>query len=101
VRVASIFVFVLLAAAGALLWTRTRSLATAMVAAGFAIALIDRLLALVQYLELSALMHAHAGDTLYIVRHYAFLQYAGVAGLGLAAVGLVWHSRHIPRRWHH
>jgi hypothetical protein len=98
VRIASICVFVLLAAAGAVLWTRNRSLATAMVATGFAVALIDRLVALVQYFELSALLRAHAGDTLYIVRHYAFLQYAGVAGLGLAAVGLVWHSRRIPRR---
>ena len=81
-----------------MLWRRTRSPATAIVALGFAIALIGRLVALVQHLEISAVMRAHAGDTFFIVHRYAFLRYAGLLGLGLAAVGLLWHSAQISRR---
>lgn len=94
----STVVFVILAAVGTVLWTRTRSLATGIVALGFAIALIDRLVALVQRLEISALMRAHAGDTFFIVHRSAFLQYTGLLGLSLAAVGLLWHSAQISRR---
>ena len=90
--------FAILAAAGAGLLRRTRSPATAIVAIGFAMALTERLVALVQHLEISALMRAHAADTLYIVHHHALLQYTGLLGLGLAAVGLLWHSARISRR---
>lgn len=84
--------------AGAVLWKRSHSLAAAMVAIGFALVLLEQVIALVQYFELSRLMYGHTADTLFIVHHHPFLRYVAVLGLWIAAVGLVRHSLTVPRR---
>jgi hypothetical protein len=90
--------YAVLTAAGAVLWKRTRSHATILVTIGFAMVLLDQVSALVEYLELSALLRGHPADTLFIVHHHAFLQYGRFLGLWLAAGGLIWHSVRISRR---
>jgi hypothetical protein len=86
--------------AGALLWKRTRSLATALVAIGFALVLVDQIISLVEYIELTALVSGHSTDTLFIVQHHAVEQYVALVGLLVAAAGLLWHSVTSPNnRW--
>ena len=86
--------------AGALLWKRTRSLATALVAIGFALVLVDQIISLVEYIELNALVSGHYTDTLFIVQHHAVEQYVALVGLLVAAAGLLWHSVASPNnRW--
>jgi hypothetical protein len=82
----------ILAVGGVLLWNRTRSFATAMVAIGFALVLIGRLTALVEQLEISVLLRSQPVDTLYLVSHHAFREYGSLFGLLLAGLGLLWHG---------
>jgi len=63
-----------------------------MVASGFAMALIDRAIAAVQHLQVSARLSGHPNDTLFIIYHHDFAPYLGLLGLWLAAVGLMWYS---------
>ncbi|HEV2271017.1 MAG TPA: hypothetical protein VGR92_16310 [Steroidobacteraceae bacterium] len=81
-----------LTVAGALLWRRRGSAAGAVIAIGFALALLDQVSRLVEYLELRALLRGHAADTLFIIHHHALLQCAALLGLWVAAAGLVWHA---------
>ena len=90
--------YAVITAASALLWKRTHAPAAVMVAIGFALVLVDQAVALVEYIELSALMRGHAADTLFIVHRPLILHYVGVLGLWIAAVGLVWHTAGISRR---
>jgi hypothetical protein len=84
--------YAVLTVAGTVLWKRTRSLRTALVAIGFALVLPDQVSALVEYFEFNALLHGHPGDTFFLIRHHAFLHYVSILGLWVAAVGLVWHA---------
>jgi len=90
--------YAVITGAGAVLWKRTHSLAAAMVALGFALVLLDQIVALVEYLELRSLLRGHAADTLFIVHHHLFLHYVADLGLWIAAVGLAWHSARVPGR---
>ena len=67
----------LFALAGALLWTRRRTLATLLIALGFAAALVGE----------AAGILAHHHHVFPILTHYATL-----VGLWLAAVGMIWHA---------
>lgn len=89
---ASSAAYTALAIAGAVLWRRRGSIAGAAIAIGFALVLLEQVIQLVEYLEISALLRGHRADTLYIVHHHAFLRYAALLGLWLAAAGLVWHA---------
>ena len=96
--VLSALAYAVLAAAGVVQWKRARSVATAMVAIGFAMVLLDQLVELVQYLQISALLRGHPADTLFVVHHHAFIQYISLLGLWFAAVGLMWRSLRFPGR---
>jgi len=78
--------------AGILLLKRVRSFATAMVAVGFAIILLDQLILLASYLRMMDALRNHSGDTLFIVYHRANSLRVVLVGLWIAAVGLVWHA---------
>lgn len=84
--------YAILVASGVLLWRQARSLATAMVAIGFAIILLDQLVLLVSYLRLSARVLGHPGDTLFIIYHRANSLRVASFGVWVAAVGLLWHA---------
>jgi hypothetical protein len=84
--------YAVLTVAGAVLWKRTRSLQTALVAIGFALVLPDQVSALVEYFEFVALLHGRSSDTFFLIQHHAFLHYVSILGLWVAAVGLVWHA---------
>jgi hypothetical protein len=88
--------YALFTIAGALLWRRTRSAATALVALGFALVLLDQVISVVKYLEVTALLRGDSTDTLFIVQHHAVEQYIALVGLLVAAAGLVWHSVAYP-----
>jgi hypothetical protein len=89
-----------LSAAGVLLWRRWRSVATALIALGFAAAflgLASSLFATYQthavLMDLTSVPQAQQ-DTFYVVAHYRFpLATLGVLGMWAAAVGTVWHVR--------
>lgn len=78
--------------AGAVLWKRTRSLQTALVAIGFALVLPGQVSGLIAYFEFVALLRGHSGDTFYLIEHHVFLHYVSILGLWIAAVGMVWHA---------
>ena len=84
--------YAVLTVAGAVLWKRTRSLQSALVAIGFALVLLDQVSALVEYFEFIALMHDRPSDTFFLIYHHAFLHYVSLFGLWAAAVGLMWHA---------
>jgi hypothetical protein len=89
-----------LAVAGAVLWRRTRSLRTVMVAIGFALVLPDQVSKLVEYFEFTALLQGRSGDTFFLIHHHAVLHYVSILGLCVAAVGLLWHALASPNnRW--
>ena len=96
--VLSALAYAVLAAAGVVQWKRARSVATAMVAIGFAMVLLDQLVELIRYLQIGALLRGHPSDTLYVVYHRAFIQYISLLGLWFAAVGLMWRSLRFPGR---
>jgi hypothetical protein len=88
----STIAYTALAVAGAVLWNRSRSLRTALVAVGFGLILPDQVSALIEYFQFNALLRGHAGDTFFLIHHHAFLRYVSILGLWVAAVGLVWHA---------
>jgi hypothetical protein len=84
--------YAVLTIAGLLLWKRSRSFSTVIVALGFAIILFDQLILLVSYVRMTAALRGHWGDTLFIIYHRANSLRIVLVGLWLAAVGLVWHA---------
>src|SRR5579872_3567866 len=84
--------FALLTLAGAVLWRRTRTLATALIAIGFALVLAEQVSTLVGYLEFGAILNGHSGDTLFVIQHHGLLRYVSILGLCAAALGLMWHA---------
>jgi hypothetical protein len=69
--------YVLFAIAGAFLWTLRRTLATLLIALGFAATLVGQVAGILA-------QHHHVFP---ILTHYATL-----VGLWLAAVGMIWHA---------
>ena len=90
-----------LTAAGVLLWRRWRSVATAMIALGFAatfLSVASGLFATYKtHAVLSELTPAPRAqqDTFFIVAHHHGFPLLGVLGMWAAAVGTLWHvTRH-------
>jgi hypothetical protein len=79
-------------AAGVLLWRRSHSVATILVAAGFAAALLGQIAELLVSLKVAAVMHTHRDGTFYLVGHHAVPHHVALAGVCTAAVGLLWHA---------
>jgi hypothetical protein len=88
----TVVAYAVLTLAGVLLWRRARSFATAMVAIGFAIVLLDQVILLVSYSRMIASVRSHSGDTLYVIYHRANSLHVVLVGLSVAAVGLLWHA---------
>jgi hypothetical protein len=88
----SMVAYAVLTVAGAVLWRRTRSLPTALVAMGFALILPEQVSTLIEYFEFIALMQGRPNATFFLVYHHAFLHYVSILGLWVAAVGLAWHA---------
>jgi hypothetical protein len=90
-----------LTAAGVLLWRRWHSVATAMIALGFAatfICLGSSLFVTYQthavLAELTSAPQAQQ-DTFFVVAHYHFpVAILGLFGTWIAAMGTLWHVRH-------
>jgi hypothetical protein len=89
-----------LTAAGVLLWRRWRSIATAMVALGFAATLVSLASGLfVTYRTHAVLVDLTSApqarqDTFFVVAHYhRFLPTLGLLGIWVAAAGTLWHVR--------
>jgi hypothetical protein len=86
-----------LMAGGILLWRRWRSTATALIALGFAVALLSLASGLFQTYRTHAVLLDMSRapqfnqDTLFIVAHYHRLPLVGVLGLWVAAAGTLWH----------
>ena len=79
-------------AAGVLLWRRSHSVATILVAGGFAAALLGQIAVLFVSLKVAAVMHTHRAETFYLVGHHAVLHHVALVGVCTAAVGLLWHA---------
>jgi hypothetical protein len=94
----SAIAYFLLTLAGALLWKRSRSLSSAMIAIGFAIILIDQAILLVGYLRMNASFSHQPGDTLFIIYHRANSLHIVLIGLWLSGLGLIWHAAGTSRR---
>jgi hypothetical protein len=94
----STLAYLALTAAGLILWWRTRSAASALVAVGFAMVLADQLALVIQDYQFNAILRGHAGDTFFIIHHHLILRYVALIGLCLAAVGLVWHAARVAAR---
>lgn len=84
--------YAILTAAGVLFWRRSHSLATAMVACGFAAALLGQLAGVFVSLEVDAVMQAHRDATFFVVQHHTVPRYVALVGLWIAAIGLLWHA---------
>jgi hypothetical protein len=84
--------YAVLTAAGVLLWRRTRTVATIMVAGGFAAALLGQLAGLFVSVKVDAVMRAHRDATFFLVQHHAIPHQVAMAGLWAAALGLLWHA---------
>jgi len=89
-----------LTAAGALLWRRWRSIATAMIALGFAATFVSLASGLfVTYRTHAVLVDLTSApqarqDTFFVVAHYhRFLPSFGLLGIWVAAAGTIWHVR--------
>jgi hypothetical protein len=89
-----------LTAAGALLWRRWRSIATAMIALGFATTFVSLASGLlVTYRTHAVLMGLTSAaqaqhDTFFVVAHYhRFLPIFELLGIWVAAAGTLWHVR--------
>jgi hypothetical protein len=89
-----------LTAAGVLLWRRWRSIATAMIALGFAATLVSLASGLfVTYRTHAVLVDLTSApqarqDTFFVVAHYhRFLPTLGLLGIWVAAAGTLWHVR--------
>jgi len=88
----SIVAYAVLTVAGTVLWKRTGSRQTVLIAIGFALVLLDQVSVLVECFEINALLRARPSDTFFLIHHHAFLHYPFILGLSLAAVGLLWHA---------
>src|SRR5215472_3173350 len=96
----SVVAYAFLATAGVALWKRHRSVATALVAIGFACALVDQVISVVEYLEVTAILRGHPTDTFFVIQHHSAEQYTALVCLVVAAAGLLWHSLASPNnRW--
>lgn len=88
--------YVLLAVAGALLWTRRRTFATLLIALGFAATLVGQATAIYVSHDVGAAVRSHQEAAQVLARHhYVFsilTHYATLVGLWMAAVGMVWHA---------
>jgi len=84
--------FAVLTAAGVLLWRRSHSVATIMVAGGFAAALFGQIAGAFVSLKVDAVMRAHPDATFFLVQHHAVPRQVALAGLWAAALGLLWHA---------
>ena len=89
-----------LTAAGVLLWRRLRSIATGMIALGFAATLVSLASGLfVTYRTHAVLVDLASApqarqDTFFVVAHYhGFLPTLGLLGIWVAAAGTLWHVR--------
>ena len=88
-----------LTAAGVVLWKRWRSVATALIALGFAATLLSVVSALLATHKTHAVMSELASapqsnqDTLFIVAHYRRFPLLGILGMWVAAAGTLWHVR--------
>lgn len=88
-----------LTVAGVLLWRRWRSVATALVALGFAMALLGLASVLFATYKTRAVLSELTSaatpqhDTGYIVAHYRGLLLVAVLGKWVAAAGALWHVR--------
>jgi hypothetical protein len=88
-----------LTAAGVLVWRRWRSVATAMIALGFAATFLSLASSLfvahkthAVLLEMTSAPQAQQ-DTFFIVAHYRHLPLLGILGIWAAALGTLWHVR--------
>jgi hypothetical protein len=91
--------YAILAVAGLVLWNRVRSVATALVAIGFAIILIDQIILSAGSVCMIASFRSQSSDnTLFVIYHRAHSPQVVLAGLWFAAVGLVWHAVRATRR---
>ena len=84
-------------AAGVLLWKRWHSVATTLVALGFAAALFVQVARMVTYLTFQPPMEAHhQGEPFAFNLYYAVTpwwhHYVELFGIWAAAVGLLWHA---------
>jgi hypothetical protein len=84
--------YAVLMVAGVLLWRRTHSVATLLVAGGFAAAALGQIAGLFVSLRVDAIMRAHRDETFYLVQHHAVPQHVALVGLWAAAIGLLWHA---------
>ena len=88
--------YVLLAVAGALLWTRRRSFATLLIALGFAATLVGEATAIYVSHDVGAAVRTHQDAALVLAHHHRVFSilthYATLVGLWMAAVGLFWHA---------
>jgi hypothetical protein len=89
-----------LTAAGVLLWRRWRSIATTMIALGFAATSVSLASGLfVTYRTHAVLVNLTSAaqarqDTFFVVAHYhRFLPALGLLGIWVAAAGTLWHVR--------
>jgi hypothetical protein len=88
-----------LTAAGVLVWRRWRSVATAMIALGFAVTFLSLASSLfvahkthAVLLEMPSASQAQQ-HTFFIVAHYRHLPLLGILGIWAAALGTLWHVR--------
>ena len=84
--------YAILTAAGVLLWRRSHSVATILVAGGFAAALRGQIVELFVSVKVAAVMHTHRDETFYLVGHHAVPHRVALVGVCTAAVGLLWHA---------
>ena len=98
--VLSTIAYAVLTLAGFALWKRGRSVATALLTVGFAMILAVQLTLLIQDIQFRAILRGHSSDTLFIVHHHALLRYVELAGLWLAALGLVSYALGMSGRKH-
>ncbi len=96
--------YALMGVAGFLLWRRGHSVATAIVAVGFAVAFLSQVVGLLVQLETDAFVRAYRDDGTFVTVHaHAFPQFArycGLVGFWVGALGLLLHSVPSPNnRW--
>ena len=89
--------YLALTVAGVLLWKRSHSIATTLVAVGFAAALCIQVARMVTYFTFQPPMEAHhQGERLAFNLYYLvapwWQRYVELLGIWTAAVGLLWHA---------
>src|ERR1700719_3583038 len=84
--------YVVFTAAGVLLWKRSRSVATLLVALGFAAALLGQVAGFFVNVEFSAAMRNRGVVGLHLHGFPWLTHYVGIGGIWAAALGLIWHA---------